>query len=394
MSDKIKLLPFHKRLTDLFPAMTEREFDDLVGDINVHTQRNPIDIWNGEIIDGKHRALACQKLGIEPKYQERRFKDEAGARDYVLSQNMTRRHLTSAQKDEIIARLLKADPTKSDRAIAEQTKTNHHRVAKVRKREEGRGKISHVEKRKDSKGRSQPAKKAAKRSTSPSKPEPEQPMPGSIGPMLPAGALTTNPIDRDDDDGDSPEVIWRRGLAHRARESAGHALYEDWSNFTADDELVELARKAEKAWKATAEYLVKLRAPHETASLTEAVKGAFDDLAELAEECREVVDNAPPGISETQRIQTLDETASTLEGLEAPDVPDELAECKVLYETRKIRSRSDRREAACLVIEGCVSMLDGLDEKHPSHAKACELAEALGEASSEVEYLDFPGMCG
>jgi hypothetical protein len=162
MSDKIKLLPFHKRLTDLFPAMTEQEFDDLVGDINIHGQRNPVDIWNGEIIDGKHRALACQRLEIEPRYQERRFKDEAGARAYVISLNMARRHLTPEQKRKLIAELLKTDPTKSDNSIAKQAKTTNKTVAAQRKKLEGRKEIPNVSKRTDAKGRKQPAKKGSK----------------------------------------------------------------------------------------------------------------------------------------------------------------------------------------------------------------------------------------
>jgi hypothetical protein len=36
---------------------------------------------------------------------------------------------------------------------------SHHTVAKVRKREEGRGHVAHVEKRADTKGRKQPASK-------------------------------------------------------------------------------------------------------------------------------------------------------------------------------------------------------------------------------------------
>jgi hypothetical protein len=50
-------------------------------------------------------------------------------------------------------------------------------------------------------------------------------------------------------------------------------------------------------------------------SLSAAVADAFNELEELACECREVVDNAPEGLSATQRIETLNETAEVLEGL-------------------------------------------------------------------------------
>ena len=156
---RVSILPFHP-LADMFPPMTEAEFSDLVADIDKHSLRQEIDTWQGMILEGRHRALACQQLGIEPKYHERWFSDDDGARAYVISQNIHRRHLTVEQKRDVIAALLKANPSKSDLTIAKQAMTHHHAVANVRLEEEGRGNISHVEKRTDSKGRKQPAKEA------------------------------------------------------------------------------------------------------------------------------------------------------------------------------------------------------------------------------------------
>jgi hypothetical protein len=73
--------------------------------------------------------------------------------------NLHRRHLTPEKKRERIAALLKAMPQKSNRQIAEMAKTHHHAVGSVRTEMEGRGKISHVEIRTDTKGRKQPAKR-------------------------------------------------------------------------------------------------------------------------------------------------------------------------------------------------------------------------------------------
>jgi hypothetical protein len=182
MSTNIKLLPFNRRLTDLFPEMSAIEFNELVADIEKHGQRNEIDTWNGEIIEGKHRALACQKLGKEPRYRARRFESEIGARQYVVSQNFARRHLSPEHKRALIAAF--ADWSKSDRAIAKVVKADKNTVAKVRKEKEGRGEIHHVDKRTDTKGRKQPAVKKGKPKPAPkparetaSKPEPG-PLPG------------------------------------------------------------------------------------------------------------------------------------------------------------------------------------------------------------------------
>jgi hypothetical protein len=81
---------------------------------------------------------------------------------YVISKNITRRHLTAEEKRELIAKLLKATPEKSDRAIADEMKVDKNVVSRVRKKAEATGAVAPVEKRtgKDRKARKQPATKA------------------------------------------------------------------------------------------------------------------------------------------------------------------------------------------------------------------------------------------
>jgi hypothetical protein len=85
--------------------------------------------------------------------------------DYVISMNIKRRHLTGEQKHELIAKLMKIAPEKSDRQIAAQTKASPSTVGKVRKELEQTGDVSKLDTRTDAKGRKQPA----------SKPKAEQP---------------------------------------------------------------------------------------------------------------------------------------------------------------------------------------------------------------------------
>ena len=51
---------------------------------------------------------------------------------YVISTNLHRRHLTAEQKRDLIAKLLKAKPDLSDRAIGKMTKADGKTVAKAR----------------------------------------------------------------------------------------------------------------------------------------------------------------------------------------------------------------------------------------------------------------------
>jgi ribosomal protein S14 len=78
---------------------------------------------------------------------------------YVVSANLHRRHLTAEQKRELIAKLIKATPEKSDRQIAETVKASPTTVGTVRAEMETKGDVSKLDTRRDSKGRKQPAKK-------------------------------------------------------------------------------------------------------------------------------------------------------------------------------------------------------------------------------------------
>lgn len=84
-------------LATKFPDMNDKDFAALVADIQANGQREPIVIFQGQILDGRHRARACQMLGMEPITKV--FDgDEAAAALLVDSLNVHRRHLTASQR--------------------------------------------------------------------------------------------------------------------------------------------------------------------------------------------------------------------------------------------------------------------------------------------------------
>lgn len=134
---------------------------------------------------------------------------------------------------------------------------------------------------------------------------------------------------------------------------------------------------------------------------------ALSEIVSLAEECREIVDNASEGLSQTQRIQTLDETASVLEGLSEPDVP-EGVEIDVTYEPfrprRRPYSRAARCGQACYMLGQCIDALEQLIE-NKKHAEGGDgkddeilsvenLKDEIESVKSDAESVDFPGMYG
>jgi ParB-like chromosome segregation protein Spo0J len=158
---------FHP-LADIFPLIEDAELDELAADIKANGLREPVVLFEGKILDGRNRYRACAAAGVDCRFETHKG-DEPVA--YVVSLNLHRRHLTRGQKRELIAKLVKAQPEKSDRQIAKAAKVHHETVGAARAELEGRGEIRHVEKRTDTKGRKQPAEKKA---TTPAKSVPSQ----------------------------------------------------------------------------------------------------------------------------------------------------------------------------------------------------------------------------
>jgi hypothetical protein len=116
-------------------------------------------LYENKILDGRNRYRACQASGVVPTYES--FTGDNPA-DYVISVNICRRHLTGKARREIIAKLLLANPTKSDRAIGRLIKADNKTVASVRAEQEATEEIPQLEKRTgvDGKARKAPTKKA------------------------------------------------------------------------------------------------------------------------------------------------------------------------------------------------------------------------------------------
>ncbi len=84
----------------LFPCIGEVDFRELKDDIKSRGLLNPVVMYEGKILDGWSRYKACIELKIEPKFTT--FTNTTiTALDYVISQNLMRRHLTTPQKAAI-----------------------------------------------------------------------------------------------------------------------------------------------------------------------------------------------------------------------------------------------------------------------------------------------------
>jgi hypothetical protein len=130
------MLPLHP-ITGDYHDFTEDETLALRKDLRKHGLRVPIVTWKGAIVDGRNRALICEELEIEPRYDDISSFTEEEMVAMVKSLNSHRRAntkpLTNAEKGARIEAALKTDPARSDRAIAEECGVTNKTVAAHRK---------------------------------------------------------------------------------------------------------------------------------------------------------------------------------------------------------------------------------------------------------------------
>ena len=89
----------------IFPAMPEQQFSDLIDDIRNNGLIEAIWLYEDQILDGRHRYLACMECGIEPSFRNYEGNDPVG---FVLSLNARRRHCTQQQLIDVIPRMREA----------------------------------------------------------------------------------------------------------------------------------------------------------------------------------------------------------------------------------------------------------------------------------------------
>jgi ParB-like chromosome segregation protein Spo0J len=93
---------FHK-LSNIFPLLEGEKLLAFKKDIQENGQREPIALYNGQILDGRNRYKACKGLGIEPKFI--RLPPDTDPVKYIVSANLHRRHLKESQRAMVAAKI-------------------------------------------------------------------------------------------------------------------------------------------------------------------------------------------------------------------------------------------------------------------------------------------------
>jgi hypothetical protein len=95
-------LDFHPA-ANLFPLMNEADRRVLAEDIEHNGQRLPILTVDGKVIDGRNRYLACLDVRVEPWIEQASAEAHADPIGFVVSMNITRRHLSAGQRAIVAA---------------------------------------------------------------------------------------------------------------------------------------------------------------------------------------------------------------------------------------------------------------------------------------------------
>lgn len=82
-------------LSAAFPSMPDAEIEALAIDIEKNGQREKAVMYEGMVLDGWHRYLACEKADLPFHAEEFDGEDPIA---FVLSHNLHRRHLTGSQR--------------------------------------------------------------------------------------------------------------------------------------------------------------------------------------------------------------------------------------------------------------------------------------------------------
>lgn len=118
------------------PKMSAEQYEALKKDIEMNGQLDPVTTYRGKIVDGRHRWLVLQELGIDSiKYTKMPNNSTLKAIKTVVNSRESRRHETAAQL-AIRAYRLKTVPDsefKSFSAAAESIGANRKRVTEVKK---------------------------------------------------------------------------------------------------------------------------------------------------------------------------------------------------------------------------------------------------------------------
>src|SRR5215469_5192250 len=110
------------------PPMSAEERRSLRNDLVMHGLRVPIIRRAGMVLEGWYRYQLCIEESIEPRFEDYADDDPFGL---VRSLNLSRRHLTLAQKKEVAKHIFEREPGRTANSVAQEVGLSQPTAQKV-----------------------------------------------------------------------------------------------------------------------------------------------------------------------------------------------------------------------------------------------------------------------
>lgn len=147
----------------------------------------------------------------------------------------------------------------------------------------------------------------------------------------------------------------------------------------------------------------ELRNERFTTPLEDLVSTAQSEVESLAGELRDWHDNLPEGINSSDKAAEIDETASTLENITFPDLPDSVTTTKVLHlPALELDSRPKRSAEVVSKLEDAIAALNSKADDLRQTPEDADPQEMIAEIESllsdledikgELENVTYPSM--
>lgn len=89
-------------LANIFPLIEGQAYQELLADVLKHGVREPVWLYEGQILDGRNRYRAATAMGVECPVREYEGGEPT---EFVISLNLHRRHLSESQRAMVAAKL-------------------------------------------------------------------------------------------------------------------------------------------------------------------------------------------------------------------------------------------------------------------------------------------------
>ena len=87
-------------LSAAWPDLDDADLADIAAHIKTHGQQEAITVFDGQVLDGWHRFMACVIAGVKPK--TRQLPPGTDPVEFVIGKNAHRRHSSAVQRAEAV----------------------------------------------------------------------------------------------------------------------------------------------------------------------------------------------------------------------------------------------------------------------------------------------------